>query len=286
MPRVTARVGAAKADTVAEDKIRKTSEKKAAQKISKPKEQQAGRTESTAGQTMDAMAQDTVWKCEECHEGFVDEDCKVFECEVCGLHFCWRCLDISVKEYSWLSKRPDLHWYCSECEGNALLSIKTDKEIAKQCADYFRTMEDKLNSLEKEVSRKADKEQMRALEDKMQEKADKAAVKQIDERMQKIEDKMNQEKQCCIDKHNSESGTVKGPGHGELNHIVDKNINEQKNRDRRKENIVVFNIGESTSEDVDDRKLYDLSEADRLLNTELNIGATATNPVRLKLKER
>ena len=47
---------------------------------------------------------------------------------------------------------------------------------------------------------------------------------------------------------------------------------------------MVFNIKESTSDDVDDRKLYDLSEADRLLNNELNIGATVTNPVRLGLK--
>ena len=59
-----------------------------------------------------------------------------------------------------------------------------------------------------------------------------------------------------------------------------------KKADRRKENIIVFNIGESTSDDVVDRKLYDLSEADRLLNTELNVEATVTNPVRLGLKRK
>jgi hypothetical protein len=48
----------------------------------------------------------------------------------------------------------------------------------------------------------------------------------------------------------------------------------------------VFNIGESTSDDVDDRKLYDLSKADRLLNTELNAGTTVTNPVRLGPKRQ
>jgi hypothetical protein len=84
------------------------------------------------------------------------------------------------------------------------------------------------------------------------------------------------------DKHNSESAAAAGTTHGdERNHIVDRNIDEQKSRDRRKENIYVFNIGESTSEDVEDRKLYDLSEADRLLNTELNTGTTVTNTVRL-----
>jgi hypothetical protein len=146
-------------------------------------------------------------------------------------------------------------------------------------------MENKLNSLEKEVSRKADKEQMRTLEDKLQEKADIAAVKQIDARMQKIE-KMSQEQRGCNDKHNTDLDKIAaGSGQGDkLNHMVDKNIIEQKSRERRKENIVVFNIEESTSDDVEDRKLYDLSEADRLLSNELSIGATVTNPVRLGLK--
>ena len=51
----------------------------------------------------------------------------------------------------------------------------------------------------------------------------------------------------------------------------------------------MFNIGESTKEDVEDRKLYGLthlSEADRLLNTELNAGTTVTNPVRLGPKRQ
>ena len=128
---------------------------------------------------------------------------------------------------------------------------------------------------------------MRTLDDKLQEKADKVVVKQIEERIQKMEEKMSQEQQCLNDKQNSEYDTAAGPAHGDkLNHIVDKHIDEQKSRDRRKENIIVFNIGESTSDDVDDRKLYDLSEADRLLNTELNVEATVTNPVRLGLKRK
>jgi len=86
---------------------------------------------------------------------------------------------------------------------------------------------------------------VRTLDDKMQEKADKTIVKQIDERIQK----MSHEKKCCNDTHNSVSDTEVGLAHADkLNHIVDKNIDEQKSRDRRKENVIVFNIGESTSE--------------------------------------
>jgi hypothetical protein len=53
-------------------------------------------------------------------------------------------------------------------------------------------------------------------------------MKQIERRMQEIEEKMSQKQQCLIDKPNSESDTAAGSTPGDkLNHIVDRNIDEQ-----------------------------------------------------------
>ena len=95
--------------------------------------------------------------------------------------------------------------------------------------EHFKTMEDKLISLEKEVSKKADKEQLRTLDDKLQEKDDKVEIKQIEGRLQNTEEKMSQKQQFLNDKLNSESDTAAGPTHGDkINHIVNRNIDEKK----------------------------------------------------------
>jgi len=68
MPRMSAGASAAKMDDAAENKIKKSSEKKVPQKKSKPKEQQSDQTESTTEPMMVEPAEVIVWNCEECQE--------------------------------------------------------------------------------------------------------------------------------------------------------------------------------------------------------------------------
>jgi hypothetical protein len=107
------------------------------------------------------------WFCDTCGEAFSDDDSHVMECEVCGLHFCFDCLELNVDQYHWLSSRSDLHWYCKACETGALLSIKTDKEISARCADYFKVLEERLLGIEGVVGQKADISQVRDLETRL-----------------------------------------------------------------------------------------------------------------------
>ena len=64
------------------------------------------------------------------------------------------------------------------------------------------------------------------------------------------------------------------------NNTVDDNVTELQERERRKNNLVVFNMPEADSEDREERKLYDVESIAELLR-ELNIQSEVSRPVRL-----
>lgn len=262
--------------------VEKTKKSSAEKKSVQGKAKANGKNKAPETSTRD----EDIWHCETCEEEFAEDDCKVFECEVCGLHFCWKCLDLSEEEYIFLTNRSDLHWYCKNCEGNALLSIRTDKEIAQRCTDYFKSVEIKLNSLEKDINQKADKKQIEQLEEMLNNKADSAALKMLEERITNIESRTEKDSLHITGPSNTETKTNVSEETSTVNikNRVDDNVKELIDREWRKNNIVVFNIKESESEETDERKLHDTEEASKLLNSELKINTAVTKPVRLGLK--
>ena len=211
-----------------------------------------------------------------CEVDFVDDESNMLECEVCELHYCHACLKLSDHEYEFLSKREDMHWFCARCEGGTLLSIKTDREIAERCADYFRILEDKIKNMETDMGAKADMQQLIQLEEVVDTKVDKAQLDQLADRVSKIERNFG----------NRASGT---PGGSEAardpEEMVNNNLTELRDRESRKENLVLFNIPESTSDDTENRKLYDIAQTSELLESELNVQTQVANPVRLGKKQ-
>ena len=54
-----------------------------------------------------------------------------------------------------------------------------------------------------------------------------------------------------------------------------------KERDRRKNNLIVFNVEESSSEDIVVRKQHDMDEMAKLLSVGLGVSSEILNPIRL-----
>ena len=54
-----------------------------------------------------------------------------------------------------------------------------------------------------------------------------------------------------------------------------------KERDRRKNNLIIFNVEESSREDNDVRKQHYMDETTRLLSIGLGVSSEITNPIRL-----
>ncbi len=49
------------------------------------------------------------------------------------------------------------HWFCMSCEQPALHAIRDDREIEEKCKAYFEEMNKRVEVLEKEMPKKADK---------------------------------------------------------------------------------------------------------------------------------
>lgn len=211
-----------------------------------------------------------------CEVDFVDDESNMLECEVCELHYCHACLKLSDYEYEFLSKREDMHWFCTRCEGGTLLSIKTDREIAERCADYYKILEDKIKNMEADMGSKVDMQQFIQLEEVVDTKADKVQMDQLAERVSKIEGNFGNR----VSSVPGGTETVRDP-----EEMVNENLTELRYRESRKETLVLFNIPESTSDDTDSRKLYDVSQAAELLVSELNVQTEVANPVRLGKKQ-
>lgn len=61
---------------------------------------------------------------------------------------------------------------------------------------------------------------------------------------------------------------------------VDKDVAELQDRDKRKNNIILFNVPESVSVDAFAREQDDLSTANSIVQDQLHVTATLSNPVR------
>jgi len=217
------------------------------------------------------------WRCEACNEESLCDEVQMLECEVCELRYCHSCLKISAEEYEFLCKRPDMHWFCASCEGSALLSIKNDKEIAQRCADYFKVLEDKLDQFEAVIQSKADIQHVVNVEIALDAKAEKVKLEQLEEKV------LSMEKNIGPAAGAAQSG---GELPKESPAAVNDSVSELRDREARKDNLVIFNIPESSDSEAENRKLHDLSTVVELFDTELDIQTTVTNTVRLGKKQQ
>ena len=218
------------------------------------------------------------WKCEKCGGEFDDDLCEVMECEYCECHYCAGCLNMTTTEYVLLTKRQDVHWYCSGCESKVLVSVRLDKDVAKRCADYYQALESRLINLEERMEEKANKRDVEQLGDQLRKelttKADKEDIERLEAKMAEVE--RNGQTECVVQVKSDKQEAAE-----EVKRSVDSSVEELRDRESRKDKLVIFNIPESTDDDVENRKLFDVSQTVELISNELKIAAEIKEPVRL-----
>ena len=129
------------------------------------------------------------------------------------------------------------------------LNVETDQSFSKidEILQLLEQVLDKANTAEKQLD---------SIEKQLGDKEDSSVFKKLEIRLKKIEDKVSKtrgkiEPSCAL------SESAKG-GHKDL---IDVNMNEIQDRDRRKNNyIIIFNVGECTSDITEVRKEYDMAE--------------------------
>ena len=97
------------------------------------------------------------WVCKICEVEIRDDNAKVMSCERCHTPFCCNCLGMNSSTYDLMNSRPDIHWFCIDCERQAMLAVKGDWEIEERCAKYLESMNQRFVKIEESLELKVDK---------------------------------------------------------------------------------------------------------------------------------
>jgi len=72
--------------------------------------------------------------------------------------------------------------------------------------------------------------------------------------------------------------------HKDISHAVSSVFNEEKEKNKRKLNLILHNIPESKAESADQQKQHDTDTAMAIINQHLNIPTSISNAIRLGKK--
>ena len=200
----------------------------------KPQKEKAQRKKSQSKPTTHVSTGSSV-NCLSCNNVFDDENDKLMECERCDTWFCIECLNMSETVYSVMAERKDSHWFCPECEKPAILAVRTDMEIEEKCAAYMSSVNNRLDKIEKALDRKVDHDEVNRLE-------------------QRID---------SLESNKPPENTVQPATTSTIN----ETLNEQKERESRAKNIILFNIPESDKQNPQERTQEDTNFVTRVFQT-------------------
>ena len=218
--------------------------------------------------------------CYLCNVTFKNMDDKMVTCESCDQWVCLHCSDLSSKEYDLLCLTSNsIHWFCKNCNGKALTAVKADNLIEQRCKEYFESLKTAMNEIKEELATK-----IVSVENK---------VSVVDEKLSaEIGDvKKRIDMQASAIRSNSDK--IRTCANSSTESTTSDSVKELADRNNRKESIIITNVGESDSDDVETRKKQDRDQVEGILRElkveaeivqVIRLGARGTRPRALKVK--
>ena len=176
-------------------------------------------------------------ECKVCKKGYSDLK-KLIQCGRCEHNFCVACTDMTQVKLS-LLKDPStgVMWFCCDCQQGALKSIKTHKEIEERCKEYWEAMEQQITKIEQKLETKADKSELGQIS---------ATVANIKVNMgNKVSGEKLKKLQTDIEKLQLEKDKISK----DIQATVQKEVTEWREIDRRRSNIMIYEIPEGNAAD-------------------------------------
>ncbi len=221
-------------------------------------------TETNATLRISSKVEEDKKKCGKCGKAFKSKD-KVVNCDTCSQAFHAKCQGVSDKKFELLKEEgDDTLWLCTTCN-------RTTRGLIQ----HVTHLEQKLTTLEVKVENKASKEEMEKLEKRVEaieEKLDpetEVFAKKLEDALkeqQEIIQRNTVEKLKEARKTEDKDSSVLTPG-------VQQAVDEVKEQERRKSNIVMYNVPESESTNNDTRRQHDVAVIKELMKEELLIEA-------------
>jgi len=185
---------------------------------------------------------------------------------------CISCLSLSAQIYDHLIAEPscNLRWFCDGCD-KTVMEIQ-DKSETTDCTGNCDKIDKLVTVVEKLVGKLAD------VEDKLKDKGDLKLAEQLELRIAKLEERLSQgeskleQRLAAIDDHVSryvtdkiraleEGRTMSGPVSSveqAVKNEIGKHLEEDKEIEERKQNIIVYKVPEDVTADFTVRKDNDM----------------------------
>lgn len=239
--------------------------------------------------------------CVQCKKTFTKDTDQLLNCDYCEGWYCTKCLSMSKTDYGHHNHTSDTAmWFCFTCKVKVLVNIKENKTIEEKCKESLKIYEDRIKDLELKLNQKCDLSEVKRLVELEVEKNIQRFDTKIEEKLQTsdidkaIEDKINltQNKlKSYADALDVKVSTVNNIAEETMssnNTIIEqtvKKINEQNEYNERLNNIIIYNLEESTSILKSEITQYDETLAHKLLKVVLPTAkpseAFSNMPIRL-----
>ena len=213
----------------------------------KAKKTRKNKTENQAiGSSGNKQADPDSLTCHICNQVFTDENAKIICCNRCEYWYCIKCANIPEAGYAFLASQDAeaVAWYCRPCKVPAKTAVLEEKSIEDKCKEYMERINQRMETIELSIQRKAENITV--------------------EEVQKIEDIENKIKSIEEGKEGRKSWAdiMETPEKKTVEEVIEKQLrdreNEEKDRQNRKNNIIVFGLPESKDTENEQRKDEDI----------------------------
>ena len=222
----------------------------------------------------DSELDDDVWICKFCLTHFSDDSDKLIICERCNKPVCLSCSSLTDADYDRLSSKDCPYmWCCHECKAPALKALRTDNDIEMKCKEHFETLS---KEMKKEIH------DMKNRLGKLEKLDIKNDIKEMVSKL--VKEELESEKSNLA--HDTDKPTyasaVSNGQKKDKEDIVKESISEIRDRDRRKLNLILYNVEESKAASIDEKVEHDINEATKVMKTiGVDDKVTVSKPVRL-----
>ena len=103
--------------------------------------------------------------CSVCNRQLQDGD--HITCERCNKDICYVCFKVTPEQLEAAAILPNNHFFCDECDQQAIIAVQTDQEIEVRCKQYCSQLETRIERVETGMTLKADKAEFDELKSKV-----------------------------------------------------------------------------------------------------------------------
>ena len=219
-------------------------------------------------------------RCATCTKAVSDKDSGI-QCEICFSWYHAKCVGISEDVYSFLVNTKNVHWYCDSCnQGFAQVVEELGRLKARQ-----ESMEHKMNEIMKELGEIGNfKQKIEKIDNSVRDLAEAKLPGEVKKNVEQhvvqfkdiVKQQIDEELNSRVDEGIKKELT--GQVCGELDEvrksiqITKEQADEQRDKERRRNNIILYNVPESDLARVDDRNKTDVTFCLQLFNNCMNVG--------------